>query len=397
MDRLITDDEIKDAVATPPSDTRAYFRGMCLARFAARHRRRVVGLGDLRPARPRLAAAHPDDGAAARHQGARRRLVRDAATPPASCSRRITVDNASVATRLPAANDASQRRSLSAALCGVAGLLVSAALLAKSPPVEPHAEPAPTPTTTMTPVKPVAEPVAPRPDRVVASTSPRPGSPTSPSRPASARWHSRRTRLRPYASPASNRQCHVGWTTLAGIGAIESGHGTHGGSRLHADGTTSRPILGPALDGSSGTARIPSDEQSEKVARRLQAGTTPSGPMQFIPSTWRKWGSDGNARRHGRPQQRRSTRPIRPAATCAPRAATCGPARDGRRRSSPTTTPRTTCAASSSAPTRTSSRSRSVGRAGAVSWNPARPPPADASAGYSTGCQRRCVPALDAT
>jgi proteasome accessory factor A len=34
MDRLIADDEIKDAVATPPSDTRAYFRGMCLARFA---------------------------------------------------------------------------------------------------------------------------------------------------------------------------------------------------------------------------------------------------------------------------------------------------------------------------------------------------------------------------
>jgi proteasome accessory factor A len=34
MDRLIADDEIKDAVATPPTDTRAYFRGMCLARFA---------------------------------------------------------------------------------------------------------------------------------------------------------------------------------------------------------------------------------------------------------------------------------------------------------------------------------------------------------------------------
>ena len=34
MERLIADDEIKDAVATPPADTRAYFRGMCLARFA---------------------------------------------------------------------------------------------------------------------------------------------------------------------------------------------------------------------------------------------------------------------------------------------------------------------------------------------------------------------------
>jgi proteasome accessory factor PafA2 len=34
IDRLIADDEVKDAVATPPTDTRAYFRGMCLARFA---------------------------------------------------------------------------------------------------------------------------------------------------------------------------------------------------------------------------------------------------------------------------------------------------------------------------------------------------------------------------
>ncbi len=34
IDRLIADDEIKDAVAMPPIDTRAYFRGMCLARFA---------------------------------------------------------------------------------------------------------------------------------------------------------------------------------------------------------------------------------------------------------------------------------------------------------------------------------------------------------------------------
>ena len=33
VDRLITDDEITEAVGTPPSDTRAYFRGRCLARY----------------------------------------------------------------------------------------------------------------------------------------------------------------------------------------------------------------------------------------------------------------------------------------------------------------------------------------------------------------------------
>jgi proteasome accessory factor A len=35
MERLVSDEEVKDAVSTPPSDTRAYFRGMCLARFAS--------------------------------------------------------------------------------------------------------------------------------------------------------------------------------------------------------------------------------------------------------------------------------------------------------------------------------------------------------------------------
>lgn len=35
IDRLVTDDEIQAAITEPPHDTRAYFRGMCLTRFAA--------------------------------------------------------------------------------------------------------------------------------------------------------------------------------------------------------------------------------------------------------------------------------------------------------------------------------------------------------------------------
>lgn len=35
IDRLLSDDEINDAVANPPRDTRAYFRGRCLQRFAS--------------------------------------------------------------------------------------------------------------------------------------------------------------------------------------------------------------------------------------------------------------------------------------------------------------------------------------------------------------------------
>lgn len=35
MERIVDDEQIHAAVQTPPSDTRAYFRGMCLTRFAA--------------------------------------------------------------------------------------------------------------------------------------------------------------------------------------------------------------------------------------------------------------------------------------------------------------------------------------------------------------------------
>jgi membrane-bound lytic murein transglycosylase B len=66
--------------------------------------------------------------------------------------------------------------------------------------------------------------------------------------------------------------CHLGWTTLAGLGAIESGHGTHGGSAVAEDGTARPAIFGP----------------------QLGDGTRAMGPLQFIPSTWSRWGADGN-------------------------------------------------------------------------------------------------------
>jgi len=179
-----------------------------------------------------------------------------------------------------------------AALCGVAGLLVAAALLAKSPTSEPRVEPVPTPTTTMTPVKPVSEPVAPAPEpsgeRIDATWLSNVSKQTGIGTVALEAYALASVRL-----VREQPSCHVGWTTLAGIGAIESGHGTNSGSRLRADGTTSRPILGPALDGSSGMARIPSTGQSEKWHGDSRWDHA-VGPMQFIPSTWRKWGSDGS-------------------------------------------------------------------------------------------------------
>lgn len=74
--------------------------------------------------------------------------------------------------------------------------------------------------------------------------------------------------------------CHVGWTTLAGIGWIETGHGRE----LDEDGRPSDTIHGPELDGTGGYAAISGDEGWDRAR----------GPMQFIQSTWQTWASDGD-------------------------------------------------------------------------------------------------------
>lgn len=83
-----------------------------------------------------------------------------------------------------------------------------------------------------------------------------------------------------HASPG----CHLTWVLLAGIGKVESNHARHGD--VDAQGTMVRPVYGPALDGSPGFARMV-DARSGQWARA-------AGPMQFIPSTWQKWGTDGS-------------------------------------------------------------------------------------------------------
>ena len=87
--------------------------------------------------------------------------------------------------------------------------------------------------------------------------------------------------------------CDVGWTPLAGIGAIESGHGSHGGSVLGADGGVDPPIVGPALDG-DGVAAIAATAEST-AWHGDPVWDHAVGPLQFLPSTWRRWGADGDA------------------------------------------------------------------------------------------------------
>ncbi|MFG3342834.1 lytic murein transglycosylase [Glycomyces sp. NPDC048151] len=69
-------------------------------------------------------------------------------------------------------------------------------------------------------------------------------------------------------SAAQNPGCNLSWTTLAGIGATETTHGTIDGNQIQADGTTLTQIIGP-IHGEW-------------------------GPMQFLPSTWEHWKADGD-------------------------------------------------------------------------------------------------------
>ncbi|MBB5999262.1 membrane-bound lytic murein transglycosylase B [Streptomonospora salina] len=94
--------------------------------------------------------------------------------------------------------------------------------------------------------------------------------------------------------------CLISWPTLAGIGRIESGHGTVAGGEIGGDGRTTEEIVGIPLDGSNGTARI-ADTDGGTLDGDGQWDRA-VGPMQFIPETWDEWGvdadSDGEADPH---------------------------------------------------------------------------------------------------
>jgi len=85
--------------------------------------------------------------------------------------------------------------------------------------------------------------------------------------------------------------CGVGWNTLAGMGQIETQHGSYGGAVVQPNGDALPRILGPALDGNGFAAIHDTDAgawDSDAVWDRAV------GPMQFIPDTWQRWGADGN-------------------------------------------------------------------------------------------------------
>jgi membrane-bound lytic murein transglycosylase B len=103
--------------------------------------------------------------------------------------------------------------------------------------------------------------------------------------------------LRAYAAAelaqrARTPACRLSWTTLAAIGRVESDHGRLGRTNLDPDGVSRPLILGVPLDGSQGVREI-----RDTDAGRLDGDTTYDravGPMQFLPTTWARYGADGN-------------------------------------------------------------------------------------------------------
>lgn len=85
-----------------------------------------------------------------------------------------------------------------------------------------------------------------------------------------------------------NPKCHIAWTTLAGIGQVESHHGTYRGATIAPNGDVRPPIRGVRLDGTGGTLRIVDSDQGGLDG---DAGVERAmGPMQFISETWRLYG-----------------------------------------------------------------------------------------------------------
>jgi membrane-bound lytic murein transglycosylase B len=96
------------------------------------------------------------------------------------------------------------------------------------------------------------------------------------------------------AAIASNEvrpDCHLGWNTLAGIGWVESHHGTIFGGHIKDDGVTSDLIIGVPLDG-DGFQEIP-DSDAGAVDGDTEWDRA-VGPMQFVPTTWAAWATEAN-------------------------------------------------------------------------------------------------------
>ena len=86
--------------------------------------------------------------------------------------------------------------------------------------------------------------------------------------------------------------CALTWPLLAGIGQVESGHGTVAGAVASADGVVTPRIIGVPLDGRGPVALVPDSDQGRYDGDRDLDRAV--GPMQFLPGTWATYAADGD-------------------------------------------------------------------------------------------------------
>jgi membrane-bound lytic murein transglycosylase B len=86
-------------------------------------------------------------------------------------------------------------------------------------------------------------------------------------------------------------ECGLSWPTLAGIGYVESDNGGHGDGLL-ASGRPLTPIVGVRLTGAGPVSNVSDTDGGELDGDRSVDRAV--GPMQFLPSTWASWASDGD-------------------------------------------------------------------------------------------------------
>lgn len=91
---------------------------------------------------------------------------------------------------------------------------------------------------------------------------------------------------------AADATCHIDWALLAAIERVESNHARFGGNQLDSSGVAQPGIIGIALDGRNGIARIMDSERG--TLDRDTVYDRAVSPMHFIPSTWRVVGVDAD-------------------------------------------------------------------------------------------------------
>ncbi|HEY0259968.1 MAG TPA: lytic transglycosylase domain-containing protein [Lacisediminihabitans sp.] len=111
--------------------------------------------------------------------------------------------------------------------------------------------------------------------------------------------------LQAYAAAAvvtatANPSCGVSWNTIAAIGMIESGNGTHDGAHIGPSGQLVGSIIGPALDGTAYAAAPDTDDGAWDGDKKWDRAV---GPLQFLPSSWATSGVDGNGDGKADPNQ----------------------------------------------------------------------------------------------